>query len=131
MFIFPSLCHNVLLQLTEELELVYERNRQSDETRKKKMKLRRYLYDLLEPHYCEYNSSSRSNLKDSCEERLVVDLFLVGSSVNHLSSCDSDADMCLMFKDRPDRMDQSVVAARLLEKVNQIISKESEYFFLI
>lgn len=42
------------LQLTAELELVYERNRQSDETRKKKMKLRRYLYDLLEPYYCKF-----------------------------------------------------------------------------
>lgn len=42
-----------LEKLSEELELVYEKNRQSDETKKKKIKLRRYLYDLLEPHYCK------------------------------------------------------------------------------
>lgn len=96
------------------------------------MKLRRYLYDLLEPYYCKYlriSNERSAYFTASCECNdvcSVVDLFLVGSSVNHLSSADSDADMCLMFKDRPDLMDQSVVAARLLQKVNQIISKESE-----
>jgi DNA polymerase sigma len=58
-----------------------------------------------------------------------VDLFLVGSSVNNLSSRDSDADVCLMFKDRPDRMDQTVAAAKLLEKVNNLIAKDSEYIY--
>lgn len=61
-----------------------------------------------------------------CLFESVVDLFLVGSSVNNLSCRDSDADMCLMFKDRPDRMDQAVAAAKLLEKVNHLISKDSE-----
>lgn len=50
----------------------------------------------------------------------------MGSSVNNLSSSESDADMCLMFKDRPDRMDQTVAAVKLLEKVHQLIVKESE-----
>lgn len=60
-----------------------------------------------------------------------MDLFLVGSSVNNLASTESDADMCLMFKDRPERMDQAVVARELLEKVHSLISKESEWIFKV
>ena len=56
----------------------------------------------------------------------VVDLFLVGSSVNSLSSNQSDADMCLMFKDRPDLMNQPVAAANLLQRISLLISKEGE-----
>ena len=50
-------------KLTEELEHLYENIRQSDEDRKKKIKLRRYLYDLLEPFYCKSISFRISDTK--------------------------------------------------------------------
>ena len=115
--------------MTRELEQLYEQTRQSEETRKQKIRLRRFLYDLLEPHFCESHAAAlvpplHSLIYMSLPP--VVDLFLVGSSVNGLSSNNSDADMCLIFKDRPDLMDQAIVAAKLLEKIHHLISKEGQ-----
>jgi len=56
----------------------------------------------------------------------VVDVFVVGSSVNSLANQESDADMCLLFTDRPDRIEQSTLAVQLLHRVRQLVLKDRE-----
>ena len=57
----------------------------------------------------------------------VVDLFVVGSSVNNLACKDSDADICLIFADRPEKMDQQVVAVQLLNRIKSFLSRDSKW----
>jgi len=52
---------------------------------------------------------------------------VVGSSANQLASRGSDADICLIFTDRPDRMDQAYVALALLNRVKSHISRDSRF----
>lgn len=115
-------------QLTAQLEDNFERNRQTDDMRRQKLLLRRHLQDILNPYYCEYIIKVNLSLSNT-PPRLttVVDLFVVGSSVNDLAYFESDADICLLFTDRPDRMDQSGLAVLLLNKVKQLLSRDREF----
>ena len=89
--------------LSQLLEDVFERNRQTDVVYESKLKLRQKIYCLLTKQMTER-----------------IDLFLIGSSLTNLGSNCSDTDLCLIIYDSDNQIDSKY------EERDAVLSKLDE-----
>jgi predicted nucleotidyltransferase len=91
------------------LVVAYEEVKQPKALYEKKLLLRTYLYEMLKKQFSQ------------------VDLYIVGSSVNGLAGRESDTDMCLVFNNLSETMDQTVDALHLLHEVRIFLSENDRF----
>jgi poly(A) RNA polymerase GLD2 len=96
-------------QLEAQIMETYELCSQTEKMFRKKLHLRKQIYDKIHPYY-------------------LIDLYVVGSSVTGLASDASDADMCLVFNDLSDEQIPASEALCFLEQIRNLLLKKKGEF---